>query len=333
MRIYFESIGITCLLGVLLDLILGDPMWLPHPVQAIGFLISMLDKKLNRKNDSNEIRFRNGVITAALVVAVTILLTSGTLWITFVINRYLGIAAMTIMCWQCIAARSLHKAAMEVYRPLKAGDTEEARRAVSMIVGRDTSVLDMDGITRAAVETVAENTNDGIICPLFYMVIGGPVLSFAYKAVSTMDSMIGYKNDRYLYFGRFAARTDDVLAYIPARMSAALMIVAANVAELFDRDHYSASEGIRIFTRDRFNHASPNSAQCESVCAGVLGLRLAGPAVYFGRKYDKKYIGDARRSIEPEDIKRACFLMYGTEVCFILLLVICIVITILTGII
>ncbi len=326
MALYFKYIGISYLLGFVMDLILGDPAKFWHPVQGIGFLISFLEKKLNKESDTNRIRFIKGVVLTVLVVATTCCITVGILWISFVANKYLGIVVMTIMSWQCIAARSLHKAALEVYRPLSEGDVESARRAVSMIVGRDTSVLDREGITRAAVETVAENTNDGIICPLFYMVIGGPVLSFAYKAVSTMDSMIGYKNDRYLYFGRFAAKLDDVLAYIPARISALLMIASAFFAGLFDREHYSAGHGTAIFIRDRYNHASPNSAQCESACAGALGLRLAGPAIYFGKKYDKKFIGDARREIEAEDIKRACVLMYGTEILFIFLSSLCIII-------
>ncbi len=325
MAVYFKYIGIAYLLGFAMDLILGDPAKLWHPVQGIGFLISFLEKRLNKESDKNGTRFIKGAVLAILVITTTCFITAGIVWISFAANKYLGIAVMTIMSWQCIAARSLHKAAIEVYRPLSEGNVESARRAVSMIVGRDTTVLDRDGITRAAVETVAENTNDGIICPLFYMVIGGPVLSFAYKAVSTMDSMIGYKNERYLYFGRFAAKLDDVLAYIPARISALLMIIAAFGAGIADREHYSARQGAKIFIRDRYNHASPNSAQCESVCAGALGLRLAGPAIYFGEKYDKKYIGDARRDIEAYDIKRACVLMYGTEILFIFLSTLCII--------
>ncbi len=325
MAIYFKYIGITCLMGFVMDLILGDPIKLPHPVQGIGFLISFLDQKLNKETDKDNMKFVKGLILAILVVAITVSIVVGILCVSFNVNEYLGVSVMAIMSWQCIAARSLHKAATEVYKPLKNGDAEGARKAVSMIVGRDTSVLDRDGIIRAAVETVAENTNDGIICPLFYMVIGGPVLSFAYKAVSTMDSMIGYKNDKYLYFGRSAAKMDDVLAYIPARISAILMIIATFIMEIIDGSHYSAKGAFRIFIRDRYNHASPNSAQCESVCAGALGLRLAGPAVYFGRVVDKKYIGDPDRDIEDIDIKRACMLMYGTEVMFILLSTICII--------
>ena len=197
---------------------------------------------------------------------------------------------------------------MRVYDALRTDGVDAGRRAVSMIVGRDTSVLDAAGVTRAAVETIAENTSDGVIAPMLYTAIGGPVLGFVYKAVNTMDSMIGYKNDKYMYFGRFAARLDDVVNFIPARISAYLMIVAAFIGGR----QFDGQNAYRIFKRDRFNHASPNSAQTESVCAGALRVRLAGDAVYFGKLVKKKYIGDGLREIEYEDIKRANRLMYIT---------------------
>ena len=194
-----------------------------------------------------------------------------------------------------------------------------------MIVGRDTKDLTDLGITKAAVETVAENTSDGIIAPLFYMVLGGGTGIFLYKAVNTMDSMVGYKNDKYINFGRTAARLDDVCNYIPARLSACFMIAAGYVLEAAEgtgmrlrkraeseKHHYSGRGGILIFRRDRYNHKSPNSAQTESVCAGVLGIQLAGNAFYFGKLYEKPTIGDADRSVEYEDIRRANTLMTGT---------------------
>ena len=197
---------------------------------------------------------------------------------------------------------------MRVYDALRTDGVDAGRKAVSMIVGRDTSVLDAAGVTRAAVETIAENTSDGVIAPMLYTAIGGPVLGFVYKAVNTMDSMIGYKNDKYMYFGRFAARLDDVVNFIPARISAYMMIVAAFIGGR----QFDGRNAYRIFKRDRFNHASPNSAQTESVCAGALRVRLAGDAVYFGKLVKKKYIGDRLREIEYEDIKRANRLMYIT---------------------
>ena len=280
------------------------------------------------------------------VTSVTGIVSFGICYIAYRINTYLLLAVMIVMCWQCIAAKSLRDAALAVYVPLSKGDVEGARKAVSVIVGRDTQSLDDKGITKAAVETVAENTNDGVICPLFYQMLGGPVLSFIYKAVSTMDSMIGYKNERYMYFGRFAAKTDDVFAYVPARLSAAFMIAGTAALEVLGRAFgaknsdgcgadkesntftgYSTKGAIRIFIRDRYNHASPNSAQCESVCAGALGLKLAGPASYFGKIHDKQFIGDETRIIEPDDIKRSIVLMNVTTLfsTIIYIVIICIV--------
>jgi adenosylcobinamide-phosphate synthase len=204
-----------------------------------------------------------------------------------------------------------------VYKALKANDTEKARKAVSMIVGRDTEKLDDEGIAKAAVETVAENTSDGVIEPLLYTAIGGPVLGFAYKAINTLDSMVGYHNDRYENFGSFSARLDDIVNFIPARISAGLMIISAYICGVFN-GIYSGKRAVRIFKRDRFNHKSPNSAQTESVCAGALGIKLAGDASYFGKLVKKPYIGDAERNIENEDIKRAGRLMYISEfICFV----------------
>ena len=200
---------------------------------------------------------------------------------------------------------------MKVYRELKKDDLEAARYAVSMIVGRDTKVLDMTGVTKAAVETVAENTSDGVAAPLFYMAIGGPVLGWVYKAVNTMDSMVGYKNDKYLYLGRAAAKLDDVLNFIPSRLCAWIMIFAAYLPS---KGHeFDGKNAKKLFLRDRFNHASPNSAQTESVCAGALRVRLAGDAWYFGKLVKKKYIGDDLRPVEPEDIRRANRLLYRTS--------------------
>ena len=212
------------------------------------------------------------------------------------------------MCYQILAVKSLKTESDKVYRALKEEGIEAGRNAVSMIVGRDTDSLDEVGVTKAAVETVAENTSDGVIAPLFYMMIGGAVLGFAYKAINTMDSMIGYKNEKYQYFGTAAARLDDAANYIPARLSAWLMIGAAGILGLDWRN------AIRIYQRDRHNHKSPNAAQTESVMAGALDIRLAGNAWYFGKLYEKPSIGDAIRAVEPEDIRRSHKLLYGTAV-------------------
>ncbi|MDE6960919.1 MAG: adenosylcobinamide-phosphate synthase CbiB, partial [Lachnospiraceae bacterium] len=215
--------------------------------------------------------------------------------------------------YQLLATRSLKEETMKVYQALKAGDLTGARQAVSMVVGRDTAVLDEAGVTRAAVETVAENTSDGILAPLLFLAIGGAPFGYFYKAVNTMDSMVGYKNDRYLYFGRAAAKFDDVLNYIPARLSAVLMVCAGGLLGM------DAGNAFRIYVRDRYNHSSPNSAHTEAVAAGALHIQLAGNAYYFGKLYEKPSIGDPDRPVEYEDIRRANRLLYGTAILGLLL--------------
>lgn len=301
--------------GFVLDLLIGDPHFIPHPVRLIGSLISFCDKRLNcdagyniSEKKLNLIKYKRGMLLAFTVIFATFAISVIIILAAYSINLYAGVIAEAVMTWQILATKCLRVESMRVYDALRTDGVDAGRRAVSMIVGRDTSVLDAAGVTRAAVETIAENTSDGVIAPMLYTAIGGPVIGFVYKAVNTMDSMLGYKNDKYMYFGRFAARLDDVVNFIPARISAYLMIAAAFIGgRQFDwRNAY------RIFKRDRFNHASPNSAQTESVCAGALRVQLAGDAVYFGKLVKKKYIGDGLREIEYEDIKRANRLMYIT---------------------
>lgn len=306
---------IAFIAGFVLDLLIGDPHFIPHPVRLIGSLISFLDKRLNSEagynsseNEANLTKYKRGVLLAFTVIFATFAVSVIILVAAYSINLYAGVIAEAVMTWQILATKCLRVESMRVYDALRTDGVEAGRRAVSMIVGRDTSVLDESGVTRAAVETVAENTSDGVIAPMLYTAIGGPVLGFVYKAVNTMDSMLGYKNDKYMYFGRFAARLDDVVNFIPARISAYLMIIAAFIGGR----QFDGKNAYRIFKRDRFNHASPNSAQTESVCAGALRVQLAGDAVYFGKLVKKKYIGDRLREIEYEDIKRANRLMYIT---------------------
>lgn len=256
----------------------------------------------------NLIKYKRGMLLAFTVIFATFAMSVIIIVAAYSINLYAGIIAEAVMTWQILATKCLRVESMRVYDALRTDGVDAGRRAVSMIVGRDTSVLDVAGVTRAAVETIAENTSDGVIAPMLYTAIGGPVLGFVYKAVNTMDSMLGYKNDKYMYFGRFAARLDDVVNFIPARISAYLMIAAAFIGGR----QFDGKNAYRIFKRDRFNHASPNSAQTESVCAGALRVQLAGDAVYFGKLVKKKYIGDGLREIEYEDIKRANRLMYIT---------------------
>ena len=230
------------------------------------------------------------------------------LWLAYGVSNWLGLLLETIMCAQILATKSLRQESMKVYDALKTGDLAKAQYAVSMIVGRDTQRLDEAGVARAAVETVAENTSDGIIAPMLFLAIGGAPLGFFYKAVNTMDSMLGYVEMPYKNVGLVPAKMDDFFNYIPARLSALLMI-AAGTLQGFD-----GKNGWKIFRRDRYNHASPNSAQTESVCAGLMDLRLAGDAWYHGVLHKKKFIGDPIREIEPEDIPKSCRLLYGTAI-------------------
>lgn len=296
--------------GFLLDLLLGDPYWLPHPIRLIGSLISGLEKKLRNgkaeRNSRNELK--DGALLVFSVLTITVCVTAILIFAAYHIHPYLGVLTETIMTYQILATKCLKVESMKVCHCLQTEGLEAARKAVSMIVGRDTSVLDEEGVAKAAIETVAENTSDGVIAPMLYTALGGPIAGFFYKAVNTMDSMVGYKNEKYLYFGRAAARLDDLVNYIPSRISAWLMICAAFIGG----KSYSGRQAYKIYKRDNRKHASPNSAQTESVCAGALGIRLAGDACYFGKTVKKPFIGDACRSVEYEDIKRVNKLMYIT---------------------
>ena len=298
--------------GFVLDLIFGDPVWLYHPVRMIGHLISGVEKIIRSLFPSGKTGERiGGGLLVVIVVAVSMAVPGGILYLAYHISFYLGLAVESFMCYQILATKSLKVESDRVYQEIQTGDIARARKAVSMIVGRDTQNLTIEGVTKAAVETVAENTSDGVAAPLFYMAIGGPVLGWVYKAVNTMDSMVGYKNDKYLYLGRAAAKLDDVLNFIPSRLCAWIMIFAAYLPS---KGHeFDGKNAKKLFLRDRFNHASPNSAQTESVCAGALRVRLAGDAWYFGKLVKKKYIGDDLRPLEPEDIRRANRLLYRTS--------------------
>jgi len=300
---------LALVLGFCIDLIFGDPHSIPHPVVLIGRLISATEK-LVRKIFPKTVRGENvaGGVLWLLVVLISTAVPLGILYLGYKISPWLGLALESIMCWQILATKSLKVESMKVYTALKAGNPAEYRRAVSMIVGRDTAALDDKAVARAAVETVAENTSDGIIAPMLYLAIGGAPLGFFYKAVNTMDSMLGYVEMPYKNIGLVPAKMDDFFNFLPARLSALLMLLAGWLEGLDIR------RGWRIWRRDRRNHASPNSAQTESVCAGLLGLRLAGDAYYHGVLHKKPYIGDPVREIEYEDIPRACRLLYGTAI-------------------
>ena len=295
--------------GFVLDALFGDPAWLPHPVVYMGKAISKLEKFLRpRLPKTPQGELLGGAIVAFCLPVGTFLLTGLVCWGAARLHPLLGLAVQMFWCGQALAARGLVQESTNVYKELKKPDLPGARKAVSRIVGRDTAELTAEGVTKAAVETVAENASDGVIAPLLYMLIGGAPLALTYKAINTMDSMLGYKNEKYLYFGRVPAKLDDVANYIPSRLAGLLWVAAAALTG------NSARGAWKIWRRDRRRHASPNSAQTESACAGALGVQLAGPAYYFGQYYPKRTIGDALRPIEPEDILRANRMMVAESI-------------------
>lgn len=305
----------AALCGFVLDQLLGDPVWMPHPVVAMGKCIALMERVLRRvfpKTPRGELAA--GAVLAAVLPLGTLGLSVLALWLCGLVHPALKFGLSVLWCGQCLAVKGLRDESANVYQKLVSSTLDEARRAVGRIVGRDTEELSAEGVAKAAVETVAENFSDGVAAPLCYMFLGGAPLALCYKSVNTMDSMVGYKNERYLYFGRAAAKLDDLVNYIPSRLSALLLILAAF---LRGQDWRNA---LTIWRRDRRNHASPNSAQTESAMAGALGVELAGPASYFGKVVDKPTIGEALRPIEPGDIPRANDLMVTASVLALLLL-------------
>ena len=300
--------ALSIFVGFLLDCVLGDPLNRLHPVVLMGKLIFFLEKKLR----SQFPRTSRGERTAGLVMALAVpLISAGAglllLLLAWRVHPWVYFLLSTFLCWQCFAARCLMTEAKKVVTCLEREGLCAGRRQVSLLVGRDTEELTEEQVVKAAVETVAENTSDGVIAPLFWMTLGGAAGGLFYKAINTMDSMVGYKNDRYLHFGRAAAKLDDAANYIPARLSAVAMIASAFLLKLDGKNAF------RIWRRDRRNHASPNSAQTESACAGALGVLLGGNASYFGKLCEKPTIGDPLRPVERMDVDRACRLMYGTS--------------------
>lgn len=316
-----ERIFMICC-GFVLDLIFGDPLWLWHPVMGIGKVITQADHFLRKIFSIREEREADrtkkrvaGVLLVLIVLTVSVAVPALVLYGAGLLHPWLKTGISCVMCYQMLAMKSLRTESMKVYDALKKNDIGLARKAVSMIVGRDTQNLDEEGVIKAAVETVAENTSDGVIAPLLFMLLFGVLGGFFYKAVNTMDSMVGYKNDKWRYMGTAAAKLDDIMNFIPARISAAAMIAAAFLLSYgksaFRMDYKNA---LRIWKRDRYRHASPNSAQTEAACAGALKVQLAGDASYFGQLVHKPTIGDAGRKVETEDIRRANRLMYAASV-------------------
>ena len=310
--------------GFVLDLIFGDPHFAFHPVCMIGGFVRFLEKNLNRfdsgssskkdkPSDASQKRFflrkrRQGALTVFLVCLLFMSASFCLVFFGYAFSPFLGWILESAMTYFLLALKSLKSESMKVYEKLERGTLDEARRAVSMIVGRDTENLSKEEVAKAAVETVAENASDGVVAPMLFLALGGPVLGFFYKCVNTMDSMIGYKNARFIDFGRAAAKLDDFVNFVPSRFCALLMVLSC----FFLGKDFDGKNAWKIFLRDRFNHESPNSAQTESACAGALHLRLAGPAFYEGRLEKKPFLGDPLREINPDDIKRANRLLYAS---------------------
>lgn len=305
----FLLFELSIIVAFVLDLLFADPFWIPHPVVIIGKGITFLERNLRKIfPDTPASKRTAGGVMAFLIPITTFVVTMGLCILAYLIHPTVFFCLHTFWCWQAIAISGLAREARNVYRKLAPQvDLEAARKAVGRIVGRDTKALDEAGVMRAAVETIAENFSDGVAAPFFYMMIGGAPLALTYKSINTMDSMVGYKNDVYIDFGRHPAHLDDVAGYLPARLGALLWILAAKLTG------QNARNAWKIWRRDNRNHASPNSAQTESACAGALGVQLAGPAYYFGELYEKPTIGDALRPIEADDINRTNRMLYAAS--------------------
>jgi adenosylcobinamide-phosphate synthase len=289
------------LLAILLDLLLGDPRWLPHPVQGIGWLAQQSEAPLRRLFANQKLA---GVVAVVWVVGSTVLIGFGLLKGAALLHPLAGDLVAVLLLYTCFATRSLHDHALAVYRPLHAGNLVEARRRVGWLVGRDTAELDEGEVTRATVESVAENTVDGCTAPLLFACLAGPLGALAYKAISTLDSTFGYKNERYLQFGWASARLDDLVNLLSARLTALLVAPAALLLGL------KPGNAWRIFWRDRHNHPSPNGGQIEAAVAGALGVRLGGINSYFGQPSTRPFMGDPLQSLQSRHILQAVWLMW-----------------------
>lgn len=305
---------IAIVAGFILDLIFGDPHSLPHPICLIGNFISFLERNLRKIfGFSNTGLLFGGGVLVLIVISTCFVLPYALLYLAGMVNPWLAFALETLMFYQIFATKCLRDESMKVYYALQKGDLDEARLMLSWIVGRDTKNLSEAEVTKGAVETIAENTADGIIAPMFYMFLGGAPLAFLYKGINTMDSMVGYKNEKYLYFGRCAAKLDDVANFLPARITGLLMIGAAYFLNL------DVQGAWKTFWRDRYNHLSPNSAMTESVAAGALNIQLGGGHFYFGKWVHKDTIGDDIRPVKAEDIVATNNLLYMTAILSLIL--------------
>ena len=305
------------LIGFIIDCILGDPNNMLHPIRILGYInnigIKIYDKL---KIKTPKLQFIYGLFMNIIILALVFFTNLFLVYIFYKINFYLGIIFEVIMCYFIIAPKCLYVESMKIYRQLKNNNIKDARLYLSYIVGRDTENLEEEKIVKATVETISENLSDGVIAPLIFLAIGGVPLGMVYKAINTLDSMVGYKNEKFIYFGKFSAKLDDVVNFIPARISAILMIFATFLARL------NTKNAIKIYLRDRYNHLSPNSAHTEAVCAGALNIQLGGKSTYNGKVVEKKTIGDNNRKANINDIVITNKLMYISTLIFIIILLI-----------
>lgn len=307
MIIFNLKINLFCLLlAILIDFILGDPSWLPHPIIYIGKLISKVEKFFRRRYENERLKLPG--LFMVIIVAGTAYLLPFVILMLCKSYIYLYIVVNTLILWTTLAAKCLHQAGMEVYYPLKEKNLGEARIKLSYIVGRDTSSLKEEEIIRGDVETIAENTSDGIIAPMVYGLLGGAPLAMLYKGINTMDSMVGYLNEKFRYIGFFPAKIDDVFNFIPARITGILMCLCAFTVK------GSIINSFKIMIRDRKNHKSPNCAYPEAATAGALNIQLGGTNTYFGEVIVKPTMGDGKVPLSEDHIKKAVVLMYGSEV-------------------
>jgi adenosylcobinamide-phosphate synthase len=305
-QVFWDSSAVLMIAAFLLDLAIGDPRWFPHPVILIGRAVGRGEKILWVGRPQRD--FLSGMILTLMVTGLSV----GAAWEISSVLAFLpasiGFMGTVFLASTTIATRSLMDAVRAIEPPLRRGDIVQARQQLSHIVGRETSFLNEDKVLRAGLESLAESTCDGIVSPLFYLLLGGIPLAIAYKAVSTLDSMIGYRTKRYLYFGKFAARLDDVFNFLPARLTAFFMIIATALVRL------NTTLAFRVLRRDHANHLSPNAGYPEAALAGAFGVRLGGPSIYFGSEVRKPYIGEDVMPANIEMLKEARSLCLVTAV-------------------
>ena len=292
-------------IAYILDLVFGDPQNIIHPVQIIGKMISLGEKILLKEKSGSRYKFFAGIILNIFVVSITYGLTC----LIYKSSKISGVFTLIeiYLMYTVFSVNSLAREGNRVYNILKEGNIEKARKDLSYLVSRDTETMDEKMIIRSTMETISENTVDGIVAPMFYMFLGGLPLAMTYKAINTFDSMVGYKNERYMDFGKFSAKIDDVANFIPARITGVLIVAASMILR------YNYKNSLKMFIRDRKNHSSPNSAHAEASVAGALGVQFGGRVSYFGKEVDKPVIGDKIKDFELEDIKKNIKIMYITS--------------------